>query len=47
MKEIKRTELIHMGESLGFYDPNDYISQVMRSYPDLKIINDIKRQKSE
>lgn len=42
IKKIKRSELLLISEYLDFFDPNDYISQLVRENPDLEIINDLK-----
>jgi len=50
MKSIKRSELIHMAKDitseLGIIDPNEYILQVVRTFPDLIIINDLSYKES-
>lgn len=43
INKIKRSELCDISQILGYYDPNDYISQIVREYPNLEIVNDFKK----
>ena len=46
LTEIKRSELANMAK-LNKVDINEYISQVVREYPELDIINDSKQELSK
>ena len=39
LKEIKRSELVHMAEQL-LIEPHLYIHFVRREYPEIEVIND-------
>lgn len=45
LHEIKRSELINMARKMRL-DPNDYISQIVRTYPEVHIINDLSYKES-
>lgn len=45
MDIIKRSELINMAKREGI-DPNDYILQVVRVYPNIIILNDLSFDES-
>jgi hypothetical protein len=45
LNEIKRSELIHMAYKMKI-DPNDYIAQIVRTYPEIEIINDLSYKES-
>lgn len=46
LKKIKRSEIVNMAKRLGI-NPNDYVSQLFREYPEIEIENDLSHKDSK